>query len=401
MKTPTTSHERGWRPLRVLLPLLCTGLVLGGCGKPSPVQDSRAVSLDVQTGALTGDDATKTAYTHTDESGGSVGSTSLRERIDWVKGDVIRVYCPQATVKESSEPWADYAVTGYTSVSNYISRAAIKPVGNGLLWGTGKHVFYGMYPAPSDAPSGFSYTNGAMQAVIPATQAVTHATGSSAPARWYPSDMRYATLLAASDPAGVDPPSSDNDKKSVRLPFYPQYTAFDFEVFAGQHEQVTIEYFELVREEGSIAGTYTVPLGQYYTGDNRSAAEAAVTVSGGASTIRVSFTGGVTVKRSEGAVRFTVLTLPKTHTGLTIRFKLQGEENVRSLRLKTAAGVDVEFIPYRKYGIRGLSFPVELEALIHEPINWGGWIDVLTVDPILWNQARLFLPILEGVDWDN
>ena len=150
-----------------LLPLLLAALLLQHCNTGA-MSDRESVILDIQTGAMSQGGQTKTSYSDTDENGQTLGSSSQRERIDWAAGDRIRIYSPQALREESTDHWADYSVTDVTAAANAVSRAAISPVSKGLAWGSGKHYFYGMYPSPGSAPSGFAFSNGSMTGVIPA-----------------------------------------------------------------------------------------------------------------------------------------------------------------------------------------------------------------------------------------
>lgn len=379
-----------------LLPLLLAAFLLQHCNTGA-MSDRESVILDIQTGAMSQGGQTKTSYSDTDENGQTLGSSSQRERIDWAAGDRIRIYSPQALREESTDHWADYSVTDVTAAANAVSRAAISPVSKGLAWGSGKHYFYGMYPSPGSAPSGFAFSNGSMTGVIPASQEMTRQGTATAPQKWYPSDMRYAALLAASDAAGINPPAGGANV-TVSLPFYPQYTAYEFEVFAGGYEQVQITAFTLTSADGKLSGTYTVPLGSYFSGSNHAAAAAAASVSGSGDRIGVTFSGGITVKRSEGAIRFTVLALPQTHKGLTLSFQLAGESVPRTLRLQNDSGTDWEFGPYKKYRVRGLSFPRTLGAVISDRIEWTGGIDVFATDVITWDAGRFPLS-LDGVTW--
>lgn len=71
------------------------------------------------------------------------------EKIHWVAGDKVNIYCDQASIKQLT-----YQVTAEnsgvdTGASGNYHKTGLKPVGveNGMQWGTGEHTFYSVYPA--------------------------------------------------------------------------------------------------------------------------------------------------------------------------------------------------------------------------------------------------------------
>lgn len=71
------------------------------------------------------------------------------EKIHWVAGDKVKIYCDQASIKQLT-----YQVTAEnsgvdTGASGNYHKTGLKPVGveNGMQWGTGEHTFYSVYPA--------------------------------------------------------------------------------------------------------------------------------------------------------------------------------------------------------------------------------------------------------------
>lgn len=386
--------------MRRVIILVAAAVCVSACWGlgPNPGR-GQGIRMDFQTAPYSGFEETKTGYT--DERTGSV------ERIDWSAGDLIRVYSPytcRQLAAESSEVdstihWTDYVVDQYATVNSVISRASVKASdGLNLFFGKkGTHRFRGMYPSPTTA-SGFSFSEGTVTGVMPASQTVSLRAGSSNTAQWYPSDMRYAMLLAVS--GDMVPPFDDNTR--VTLPFYPQYTAYEFEISAGSYSEVKVTGFTMTAAQGYLtADSYTVRDGRYFSGTNYDAASQ-IQLSGTGQTIHVSFSGGLTIKKSEGPVRFMVLALAQTHREITISFDLEGESRPRTLVLKYADGRPLEFDPYKKYRIKGLSFPHRIGTLIQDDIDWSGYVDVfVSEDPILWDSARIFAPMLEPMQWED
>lgn len=355
----------------------------------------------MQTAPYAGGSAEETKTSYTDQRYSTV------ERIDWSVGDLIRVYSPYTCRRVSSNSndvdstihWTDYIVEKYATHDNYISRASVKANdGLNLYFGKkGTHRFRGMYPSPTYA-SGFLFDEGTMTAVMPASQSVSYRSGTGNPAQWYPSNMRYATLLAVSE--DMDPPFGDSTR--IILPFYPQYSAYEFEISAGSYTEVKVNGFSMTAAQGYLtADSYTVRDGRYFSGTNYDAASQ-IQLSGTGQTIHVSFSGGLTIKKSEGPVRFMVLALAQTHREITISFDLEGESQPRTLMLKYADGRPLEFDPYKKYRIRGLSFPHRIGTLLQDDIDWSGYVDVfVSEDPILWDSARIFAPMMEPIQWED
>ena len=380
-----TGIRRGIVASLVLLSL-ASPLLFSGCDESLRTSGDRPVLLSVETGRGLFTD-TKTAY-----SGDVTGST---ERINWSANDRVRVYSPQASREGGSLHWADYTVAPTTPSSGSTShQAAANPVSDPLNWGTGDHAFYGMYPSPATMTS-FTFTDGTMTAQIPAS--VTFAT----PSANNPPDMRYATMLAAK--TGVAPGSG------VSLAFYPQYTCYEFEIAAGKLPGVKINSFTLeatATGSGDLCGTYEVPLGSYFPVKNTTEASGAVVVTGGGKTITVTFTGGLTLATATDKARFAVLALPQTHKGLKLTFDVTraGETTsiTRSLTLRRS-GTDLEFNPYVKYRISGLSFTDNISdktlGLDAEEIDWNWGLEVFTPDGVVWNGAAIPVPGLEGVTW--
>ena len=79
------------------------------------------------------------------------GEGDTKVRIDWEPGDLIRIYCAQASEPETH--FADYIVNAVEEGSGAVSKAKIQQWGledKGLRWGeiSDKHEFYAVYPSP-------------------------------------------------------------------------------------------------------------------------------------------------------------------------------------------------------------------------------------------------------------
>lgn len=162
--------------------------------------------------------------------------------IDWVAGDMIRIYSPDATRTSGAEHWADYRVTPVASDKSFGTLSNVQP--NGLAWGdTGNHTFYSVFPSPQTGEGEESAgTRGVFNYTLPAAQSADV-------------QMEYAYMTAYA--------SASNGKvngDAVLLEFYPGFTTFDLSLTAS--EPVVIHSFELSSASMKVAGACTI---QYNT----------------------------------------------------------------------------------------------------------------------------------------
>ena len=289
------------------------------------------------------------------------------ERIDWVEGDIIRIWCGQATMGGSNQHYCDYAVSGTSSSGDAVCTATINPASdlNGMQWGEGDHTFYAMYPSPAtDGLSGASFDGGTMVFTMPATQTVTRKEGTGI---WLP-DMRYAPMLAFK--------TVEAHASAVPLDFSPKYSAFTFTVNKANYETIHMSSFTLTSTTGYLTGTYTLAAGAYTPEGGVS------NVTGGGKSITVDL-GSVVLDASTPSFTFTVMTVPQFLSGLELSFT--GEEiGTRTLALSDNNGTPVPFPAYKKYNIGGLSFP---DGFVLGGIDWNGDYQIFGGEPIDWRTA--------------
>ena len=304
---------------------------------------------------------TRTVYT------GVKDETTKIERIDWVNGDLIRIYCDKATMQGStSRHYCDYKVTG-SSTSGTTCSASINPATdlNGMQWGSGTHKFYAMYPSlNTEGLSGASFESGTMVFTMPAAQTVTRKEGTCI---WQP-DMKYAPMLAVN--------SVEANASSVPLDFSPQYTAFSFTVSKTNYATIHMSEFKLTATNGNLTGTYTIVPVRDNNGDHF----AFDGVENGGQSITVDLSG-VVLDSSTPTLTLTVMAVPQAVSGLVISFKGQ-EIGTRTLALNRN-GTPMSFAAFKKYNISGLTLP-----------------EVYTLDGITWDGSCNSAGV-EGVDWMN
>ena len=302
---------------------------------------------------------TRTEYSGKDEEGNDIGSSSNRERINWVSSDSIRILSPQALVQNngnfqqsasSSHSVADYAVVP-GSTENERHNATLAPVaGNGLQWGDGAHDFYAMYPVPAgSSQDALTYEQATgkvtLRGRIPATQTVTLKGG-----RLYVPDMRTAYMAARS--TGVA------NKSDVHLTFCPMFTAYEISVMAADGAMAAKRLLSATLSSRPVGegGAY---LSGCFTTDLTDAGMAVTPLDDAATSVTVNFgENGIFLHREE-VTTFTLFTLPIAQTKLTLSLLFEGNVT-RKLDLKYN-NAWIEVSPKEKLFIHDLA------------VNGGAW----------------------------
>ncbi len=330
-------------------------------------------------GYMTKSQATKTAYAGEDET----VDTKLRERIDWTKNDRIYVYCGSAINDGDDSHYAEYGVEDFSAESDAVSKATIQPTdfANSMEWGTGTHDFYAMYPSPKGHATN-TFTEGTMVFNMPAAYPVAPKTAQVTKDAVngiinFKPDMDYAPMLAAQ--TGVSAGAG-----SVTLPFTPQFDAFEITIEKSTYTSINLSQFRIYGATGDkLSGTFTVTPANY---------AAVASITDATNTVTLDLNGAdadpaddIVLNADYPTLKLTVLTLPQTYTeGITIEFtgNFDGEEQTRRLTLKTNTGDFVEFAPYKKYRIYGLSFPIMVGATIEDGISWDFGLEIM--DSVIW-----------------
>lgn len=348
--------------------LLLAATAVVSCNKESR---SGSISFVANSSGFEEPVGTRTVFT-----GSKVGSV---ERIDWTEGDVIRIYCGEASMREDfDEHDCNYTVTGTSSPSEAVCSATINPASElgGMQWGIGPHKFYAMYPSPdTEGLKGASFVGGTMVFTMPATQKVTR---SGDTGTWLP-DMKYAPMLAE---VTVEP-----HVDSVPLNFSPQYSAFTFTVNKANYDIIHLKDFTLTATTGFLTGTYTVESRNY---------SAVAGIENGGQRITVDLSG-VVLDASTPTLTLTVMAIPQNYSGLAIGFT--GDEiGTRSLALSYSDGRPIPFAAYKKFNIKGLSFPDGVVTLGR--IDWDGSMYAADSLTITWDGTT-YTAGVSNYTWDG
>lgn len=337
-------------------------------------QESHSASGITFVGVSSAEEQTKTSYSG---EGTTSGGLLVKERLDWETGDYITIVSDSAfVINKSVTPWTlVYNQTGYsscdyqiTSAAPYgnsdpskalISRAKVVPAGsgeNGLQWGAGTHTFYAMYPASAGTP-GFTnaernkvgITPTEMKGTIPQAQSPKWTGNVGKP------QMQYAYMWGTA--------TAEANATSVNLPFYPQFSAFEFQVGLGQNDEVKITSFtfESTSASAAVTGDFTL--------SNASGRNGAVSTSNTSNKISVSLNKTLKPTQADSTITFTVLALPTSKGHMRMTFT-GPEIGTRTVILKKN-GTEISFNdPRKKYRITGIHFPKNGLGADGEEILW-------------------------------
>ena len=215
---------------------------------------------------------TKAAYSGVTNSAGTI------ERIDWQAGDLMRIYCAQAS--EPAQKYADYAVTEVLPPAGEISNARIEVSspgtgGVGLRWGEGDHMFYAVFPSPEDngitlsmgispyADGGTkssvskSISGATVTAKLPATQKVVSVSGSGTLNCVAAPDLNNMLMTAKN---GTFTPDTFPDENTVFLAFTPLTTAVQFTIKNQTKADLTLKSVSLTSVASALNGPFTVDI---------------------------------------------------------------------------------------------------------------------------------------------
>ena len=312
--------------------------------------------------AVVGADAadTKTIYEGTEDP------VQHKERIDWISGDVVRIWSDRARAGLPPQDHADYKVIT-AAPDGLRSVAEISPVVDPLNWKSGAHHFYGLYPSPvmedmdayiSVAPN--VYDEYEMTCRMPQGQSLTW-TDDGDLHRSSP-DMRFAYLWAYQS-------ASEPTHDVQEMAFQPRFTAFEFVFTSSKIPAIHLRSFTLeTTDDTPLFGTFTI---------KADGSVANIT----ATTSSVTYSLDQIIHKDK-YLSITVLALYKDISNLKIT--VTGDEILtRSLKLEQVNGTALAFPAGKKYRFVNLDFP----AVYAEG------------EGILWNQRVQILGVGEELDW--
>ena len=319
-----------------------------------------------------------TAGSSTDTKATYAGNTTTlgeKERIDWEEGDLIRIYCAQASEPETQS--ADYKVTDDITPSGALSKAHIECAGGvGLRWGTGDHYFYAVYPSPASGGIATEITGKDVAATLASEQGYKDA--SSAEGSWTVTpDLKWMLMTAKSGPYKEED-GIPSGKENVFLDFHPLTTAVKFTVTNGTTSAMPIKKVMLISKASKISGTFSVDLdaspsadGYLPTGGTPAGTEVSIDLSAKS----ISLAAGK-------SLTFTFFLAPTQDIDdLTFRFYKDGT-NYMQTRLGYTDGSGVNFPRCKKTTVKGIMLP--------EGVQWTvkyGSLEQSTLAVSKWNKG--------------
>lgn len=379
---------RNCRTILLVCAAIAGATLLSGCQKIGVKNPYAGQAIRFAAGSR-GTQSTKTVY-----GGDYEKENTVYQALNWKVNDMITIASEQAEVQNVGGNASDYKVTkvveGVPSTATVVNADV-----NGLMWSENESVtnyqFYAAYPAVGTERTNLTLTaKGAFSATIPSTQSLvgqpeekTDPKGdASISYKVYAPEMVFAYMTAAAS-IKIDE-NTTTENATVKLPFAPAFTAFEFYV-SSQDEEIALTEFELVSPEKNddypgfvqdkLAGTFSMT-----AGDNST-----VSASDAGSSIKVDLSSTDAIDATHG-LSFTVFTVPVTNQSpLRIKFTSKDGENATKtsyLDLKYSkneaaganAGKAFQFQAGHKYRIHMLKLPSS-QWRITITADFDEWVD--------------------------
>lgn len=321
---------------------------------------------------------TKTEYEGTEDP------TEHRERINWIAGDMVRVWSNRAKAGLPPQDHSDYRVLNVTP-NGLESVAEVVSVHDPLNWKSGAHLFYALYPSPlteemddyitfNACDYGFE-ENFKITCKIPQKETLTW-TDDGDLHRGYP-NMHHAYLWATQS-------ASEPTHDVIELAFHPRFTAFEFVFTSSKIDAIHLKSFTLeTTDDTPLFGTFTIKNDGTVTDIS-------------STTSSVTYTLDQTIEKNK-YLSITLLALYKDISNLKIT--VTGDEILtRSLKLERVDGTALSFPAGKKYRFINLDFPAVFAE--GEGIQWNERLQILGVGEDLdWRTLQEILA--HGADMDG
>jgi len=326
------------------------------------------------------------------------------ERIDWADGDVIRIFCKEASAPASTK-YADYKIisdsTRYSGVSS-LSKITLDPSClEGLQWGTGLHKFSALCPAPGQGESGTSVYEDSVKCFLPDVQTYSsisyRKTGSKSPNALINDNYLYL--------AGHGEANTSGEGVPVALYFDPAVTTFEFTLqndYASGNA-MTIKKAGITTESGKLVGTYKIRVAEI-DGEDRAlkASDVDTTGIGGSNKITMNFSPTLSIAHGD-SLTFTLFAQPHNDITKLTFWLVDSSDKVRSFKFKysdPSKGTDgwVDFKALHKAKIRGIMTPEGAGWTINLLPVVAPWNNDNHYDEEMDSGISLDTPVVEWID---
>lgn len=332
--------------------LLSAGIVLSLAGCQKGTTPASLTGKAIRFSAAAGSVNTRTAFSGEGTGSGTdeFGRNLLTwERIDWAVGDAVLIASDNATIyKDPDTHYATYTVASVTAKGDISEAELDEKAGAEELFFTGadEYKFWGIYPATAGV--GADLLQNKATFTISNAQPVASATATTKEVTVGDVTKKLTTLAGGMTQGVMLALAEKQTTESVKLQFYPAFTAFEFTLNSAGGEQILKELvLTPASENESLAGDVVASI-----------------KTGGTSTFTTTYpsTKALTYTFPDNTVitptdylTFTVFALPETITGLNLEFHMgENGEIVQKAALKKG-GEDITFAPCKKYNLRGIA----------------------------------------------
>ena len=341
--------------------LVSTAILLAGCQENELVKPKETwhkgdnVEFRARAGyENNGGNDTRTVYT---------GETytfdnKVFERVDWVVGDQIRIFCKEAQNPAEGVNYSDYKIVGHEDAADGKHYGYLERVNsNGSLqWGdpSKEHTFYAFYPSPAQN-SQLEMSGDLAKGVVPMEQTPLEITSTNGKDFVAKPNMNYAFMTAKA----VMKPGSGNE---VNLSFKSMVTALELELQGPDQQTVELTDIRISSDTENLTGPFTCDLEKVAddgypdcnilpTADERNTVNVSLVDKNGKP---FRFSGGHTLK-------VTVFLLPLNHYE-NLKISLQTAKGIKSHDLKNEDGSPMTIKSHLKNLVQNIQVPSNFTA---------------------------------------
>ncbi len=293
---------------------------------------------------------TKTSYS-------GITDAADMERVNWISGDRIRIYCAEAEASTTTDGYSDYDVAE-SGENGKTDAGSLSTSGVSMKWGdTEKHVFYSVYPVPGESgvQAGVAMDANVVTAVLPSDQSFQSPLTNELSKDYY-ADMKLAYMTAAAT-------GQLHETGDILLSFTPIVTTFYVTVKNPDASAIHVKKVKLSSSSSPLCGTYKAVLSESndrtYTyklagGSYVNYGDYALTDSN--SSISATFSGnGVELAQNE-TLTVALFALPHTIGNLTLTV-VSTENGTSSLDIKDDGGNWLSFTGGNKHNLNNIGLP--------------------------------------------
>lgn len=317
------------------------------------------------------------------------------ERVDWVAGDQIRIFCQEAQNPAEGHNYADYKIVSHKNEGGkedygYLER--VNPNGS-LQWGdpSKKHTFYAFYPSPAQN-SQLEMSDNWAKGVVPMEQTPLEITSTDNTNFVAKPNMDYAFMTAKA----VMEPGSSNE---VNLSFKSMVTALELELQGPDQQTVNLTDIRISSDTENLTGPFTCDLERVAT-DGYPECNILPT-SDERHTVNVSLVDKETGKpfslSSGQTLKVTVFLLPLDDYK-ALKISLQTAKGIKSHDLKKNDGTTMVVKSHLKNLVKNIQVPANFKA--------NQWLSHMN-DEVLLSQLSIpgsgnsYSYVYSGSDVDN